>query len=91
MPNGSPSALTPLENSVTTPLVVMRATRAGGPFSVNQRFPSGPVVIDSGDALTVNPGATPPVYSVTVGVRAAAGVAVMSTAAPIAASQATSG
>ena len=33
----------------------LRATRPGGPFLANHRFPSGPVVIPSGPELTENP------------------------------------
>ena len=61
----------PVATTVTTPAGVIRMIRPGSSSFVNHRFPSGPRTIFSGSA-PLKPGVTPFVYSVTVGVIAAA-------------------
>src|SRR5215471_5456708 len=48
IPKGDDPAEMPAANSVNAPAVVRRPIRPPRPNSVNQRLPSGPVVISSG-------------------------------------------
>ena len=55
MPRSPAEDESPVENSVTAPCGVIRPMRAGGPFSVNHRLPSGPVVMNCGVAPELMP------------------------------------
>ena len=55
MPVGWLLAVSPVENSVIAPVIVMRPIRPGLPRSVNHRLPSGPAAIPVGWLFAVSP------------------------------------